>query len=53
MKKIIFLFFILLSAFNVNAQSSRQVEDGLFKINAIALRVFYELGVGAKTALNA
>ena len=52
MKKVIFLLVILLSAFYVNAQSGKLVEDGLFKINALAPGVSYELGVGSKTTLN-
>ncbi|MDF4202211.1 hypothetical protein PXD56_04565 [Maribacter sp. SA7] len=53
MKKIIFLSIVVLSTFYVNAQSVGQVEDGLFKINALAPGVSYELGIGAKTTLNA
>ncbi len=52
MKKIIFLSVTLLSAFYANAQSSKLVEDGLFKINLLAPGVSYEIGVADKTTLN-
>ncbi|TLP75464.1 hypothetical protein [Maribacter sp. ACAM166] len=40
------------SSFYITAQSTNQVEDRLFKINALAPGVSYELGVGSKTSLN-
>jgi len=52
MKKNIFLSVILLSAFYLNAQSVKHVEDGLFKVNALAPGISYELGVADKTTLN-
>ncbi|SIQ31976.1 hypothetical protein [Maribacter ulvicola] len=53
MKKIIFLSVILLSVFNITAQSGKLVEDGLFKVNALLPGVSYEVGVGERTAINA
>lgn len=52
MKKIICIVAILMSTFYSNAQSGQLVEDGLFKINALAPGVSYELGLGSKTTLN-
>ncbi|WP_340157056.1 hypothetical protein [uncultured Maribacter sp.] len=52
MKKTIFLSAILLSVFHLNAQSTKHVEDGLFKVNALAPGISYELGVADKTTLN-
>lgn len=52
MKKLICFTVIVMSALCINAQSNKLVEDGLFKINALAPGVSYELGVGSKTTLN-
>ncbi|WP_036152392.1 hypothetical protein [Maribacter forsetii] len=52
MKKISCLTAILLSVLYVNAQSNKQVEDGLFKINLLAPGVSYEVGVADKTTLT-
>ena len=52
MKKLICFTVIVMFAFCINAQSNKLVEDGLFKINALAPGVSYELGVGSKTTLN-
>jgi len=43
----IFFFFIF-----SNAQSNKNVENGLFRINVIAPGASYELGVGKNTTLN-
>lgn len=38
--------------FSVNAQSDKNVEKGLFKVNALLPGVSYELGVGKNTSFN-
>lgn len=52
MKKIIFLSAMLLTSFYAKAQSGKLVEDKLFKVNALAPGISYELGVADKTTLN-
>ncbi len=52
MNKTIIFVVLLCSAFTLSSQTNKQVEDGLFKINALAPGVSYELGVGSKTTLN-
>ena len=44
---------LFVSAFsNLNAQSDRNVEKGVFKINALPIGVSYELGAGRNTTFN-
>lgn len=47
------LVFLTLTTFCATAQFSKNVEDGLFKINALAPGVSYELGVGSNITINA
>lgn len=42
-----------MSAVCVIAQSNKQVEDGIYKINALLPGVSYEIGVGNTTTINA
>ncbi|MGB6153425.1 MAG: hypothetical protein WBG48_15705 [Pricia sp.] len=47
------LYVLFVSAFfSVNAQSGKNVEKGLFKVNALIPGVSYELGVGTNTSFN-
>jgi len=52
MKKTLSFIFFLAICFLVKAQSDKNVEDGLFKINALLPGVSYEMGVGKNTTLN-
>ncbi len=51
MKNVYILFFAFSVTF-LNAQSSKNVERGLFKLNALTPGASYELGIGKKTTLN-
>lgn len=51
MGKFAFLFLVIF-VIGAQAQSNRNVEDGIFKINAILPGINFELGVGQQSALN-
>lgn len=51
MKKLVFLF-LLSAIIGVRAQSDKNVEDGLLKINALLPGVSYELGAGKNSTFN-
>ena len=50
--KIYFSIFVMCSFLSLTAQSNKNVEKKLFKINALAPGVAYELGVGDNSTLN-
>ncbi len=52
MKNIYILWFLIVPMIWCNAQSTKKVENGLFKVNALLPGVSYELGVGSNSTLN-
>lgn len=52
MKPLTIVFALVLAVAGANAQSIKQVENKLFKVNALLPGVSYELGIGGKSTVN-